>query len=79
MQVGHELFGEIWNILSDKIPEKSKPEVANEYVNALLDYGINESTIESMMGICTHLDEAIEYVIDEEDDSEEYEEDEDWN
>ena len=45
-----------------------------------MDYGVKESTLESLMGIDPYLDNAIEYVIDDEEiesDDPDYDEDED--
>jgi hypothetical protein len=62
------LLSDIWSILSDKIVEKDKTATAQEYVNTLLDYDIPESTLESMMGVDTYLDTALEYVLEDEPD-----------
>jgi len=72
--MNQNLLADIWNVLSDHIPEKVKGDVAQEFVTTQLDYGIAESTLEGMLGIDTYLDTAIEYAIDEEPS-----EDDDWN
>ena len=69
------MLADIWNVLSDKIVEKDKADAAQEYINTLLDYDIPESTLESMIGIDTYLDTALEYVLDNESE----EEDDEWN
>lgn len=69
------MLADIWNVLSDKIAEKDKADAAQEYINTLLDYDIPESTLESMIGIDTYLDTALEYVLDNESE----EEDDEWN
>ena len=70
------MLADIWNVLSDKIAEKDKADTAQEYINTLLDFDVPESTLESMIGIDTYLDTALEYVLDNE--SEE-EEDDEWD
>jgi len=57
----------------------ARDERAFDFVNVLLDYGIKESVLSSMLGIDPHLDEAIEYSLDSEDEAEyeEYESNED--
>jgi len=67
------LIADIWNTMSEHIPEKQKEEIAMQYINILLDYGVSESVIEGLFGIDTYLDSAVEYVLD--DDSENTE---DW-
>ena len=61
-----ELLADIWNAFSDHLPEKDKNEIAQNYITILLDYGITESDLQSLSGIDTYLDTAIEYAIDEE-------------
>ena len=74
-----DLIADLWNVIIDHIPEKARKDVASDFVNTLLDYGIKDSTLESLMGIDPYLDDAIEYSIDGEDiaeDDPEYYEDE---
>ena len=70
------MIADIWSVLSEKIAEKDKQEAAQEYVNTLLDYDIPESTLEGMMGIDTYLDAALEYVLDDEQTTDE---EDNWN
>lgn len=70
-----DLIADIWHIVIEHIPEKSRKDVAADFVNTLLDYGIKESVLESLMGVDPYLDTAIEYAID----GEETEEDDDYN
>jgi hypothetical protein len=76
-----DLIADLWNIVSEHIPEKQKKDVAADFVNALLDHGIKESILDNLLGIDPFLDQAIEYATDGEDYSEEevdeYYEDED--
>jgi hypothetical protein len=74
-----DLIADLWNVVVEHLPEKSKKDVASDFINTLLDYGVKDTVIESLQGIDPYLDDAIEYAIDgeeiEEDD--EYYEDED--
>jgi hypothetical protein len=74
-----DMIADLWHVMSEHIPEKQKKDVAFDFVNVLLDYGIKESVLSSMLGIDPHLDEAIEYSLDSEDEAEyeEYESNED--
>ncbi len=59
-----DLIADLWNIMVEHIPEKSRSDVAYDYINTLMDYGIKESVLESLQGIDPYLDDAINYVID---------------
>ncbi len=74
-----DLIADLWNVIVEHLPEKSKNAVASDFVNTLLDYGIKDSTIESLLGVDPYLDQAIEYAIDGEeieDSEDDYYEDE---
>ena len=72
-----DLIADIWTIMVEHIDEKKKQDVAANYINTLLDYGESESVIQGLFGIDTYLDEAVEYVLDDEEDTVDYDEDED--
>jgi len=69
-----DLISDIWTLVVEHIPEKYRSDVASDFVNTLMYYGIKESILESLQGVDPYLDEAIEYVID----GEEIEEEEDY-
>jgi len=73
--MNQDLLADLWNLMSEHIPEKEKESVAQEYINLLLDYGVSESTVEGLFGIDTYLDGAVEYALDEQDDDDSDE----WN
>jgi hypothetical protein len=66
-----DLIADLWHVVIGHIPEKQRPDVARDFVNTLLDYGIKESVLASLQGVDPFLDDAITYAID----SEEIEED----
>jgi hypothetical protein len=70
-----EMIADIWTLMVEHIPEKSRSGVAADFVNTLLDYGIKDSVLESLQGIDPYLDDAITYAID----GEEIEEDVDYD
>ena len=72
-----EMIADIWTLMVEHIPEKSRSGVAADFVNTLLDFGIKESILQGLMGIDGYLDEAIEYVIDGEEIEDEQYHDED--
>ena len=59
-----EMIADLWTLVIEHIPEKSRSDFAADFVNTLLDYGIKESTLQGLMGVDGYLDEAIEYSID---------------
>jgi hypothetical protein len=75
-----DLIADLWNVVVEHLPEKTKKDVASDFINTLLDYGVKDTVIESLQGIDPYLDNAIEYAIDGEEISSEeddYYEDED--
>jgi hypothetical protein len=74
-----DLIADLWTVIIEHIPEKHRKDVAADYVNTLLDYGVKDSVLESLQGVDPYLDQAIEYAIDgeeiEEDEEEDYNED----
>ena len=71
-----DLIADLWNVVIGHIPEKQRADVAADFVNTLLDYGIKDSVLESLQGVDPYLDDAIDYAIDGEEIEEEYEDDE---
>ena len=59
-----DLIADLWTVIVEHIPEKHRADVASDFINTLLDYGIKETVLESLMGVDPYLDTAIEYVID---------------
>ena len=55
-----DLIADIWHIVIEHIPEKSRKDVAADFVNTLLDYGIKESVLESLMGVDPYLDQVLD-------------------
>ena len=70
-----DLIADLWSVVVEHIPEKQRANVATDFVNTLMDYGIKESTLDHLLGVDPYLDDAIEYAID----GEEIEEEEDYD
>jgi hypothetical protein len=74
-----DLIADLWTVVIEHIPEKHRKDVAADFVNTLLDYGVKDSVLESLQGVDPYLDQAIDYAIDGEeidDEEPEYYEDE---
>lgn len=69
-----DLIADLWSVVVEHIPEKQRKDVAGDFINTLLDHGIRDSVLESLMGIDPYLDSAIEYCIDR-DDIDDYDDD----
>lgn len=72
-----DVIADLWGVVVEHIPEKHRKDVASDFVNTLLDHGVKDSVLGSLMGIDPYLDTAIEYSIDSEE-IEEHDED-DYN
>jgi hypothetical protein len=77
-----DLIADLWTVVVEHIPEKQKKDVAADFVNTLIDHGVKDSILDSLLGVDPFLDTAIEYATDGDDYSEEeetydYNEDED--
>ena len=62
-----DLIADIWTLIVEHIPEKARSAVASDFVNAILDHGVKESVLTSLIGMDSYLDDAINYAIDGED------------
>jgi len=69
--MNEEQIGDLWQVAVEHLPEAKRDDVANDFINVLLDHGIKESILVALKGVDPHLDSAIEYAIDEEDGSDE--------
>lgn len=65
-----DLIADIWTVLVEQIPEKSRNGAANEYVNTLLDHDVSEALLRDLLGVDTYLDVAIHYATDLDDEDE---------
>lgn len=73
-----DMIADLWTAVAEHLPEKQKKDAAAEFINVLLDYNIKDSTLESLHGVDSYLDQAIDYAIDGEnikDDEEDYNDD----
>jgi hypothetical protein len=68
-----DLIADIWTLVVEHIPEKARADVAADFVNTLLDYGIKDTVLESLQGIDPYLDDAVNYAIDGEEIENDYE------
>jgi hypothetical protein len=68
-----DLIADLWTLVVEHIPEKHRKDVAADYINTLLDYGIKDSVLKGLIGVDSYLDDAINYAMDgDEIDEDEY-------
>lgn len=67
-----DLIADLWTLVVEHIPEKYRKDVAADFINTLLDYGIKDSVLDSLQGVDPYLDDAIQYAIDGEEIEEDY-------
>lgn len=60
-----DLIIEMWDVFKEYIPEKNRETAANHYVDFLVGKDVDVNVLEGLMGYDTHLDQAIEMVIEE--------------
>jgi hypothetical protein len=59
-----DLIADLWTLVVEHIPEKHRKDVAADYINTLLDYGIKDSVLKGLIGVDPYLDDAINYAMD---------------
>lgn len=74
-----DLIIEVWDVFREYVSDKNKEVAANHYVDFLLGKDIELSTLEGLMGYDTHLDNAIELVINEEKEEADPDEEDNWD
>jgi len=60
---------DIWSVFKEYIDKKSVEDVAERFVDTLVDYGVSDFTLRDCLGQDNTFDEAIEYYLDEDDNS----------
>jgi hypothetical protein len=65
----------VWDTFKDYVPEKNRETAANHFVDFLIGQDVSIEVLESVMGYDTHMDSAIEIVLEEYKDENEIDED----
>jgi len=74
-----DLIIEIWDTFKEYVPEKSRENAAAHFIDFLVGRDIEMSVIESLLGFDTHLDNAIEVILEETTDIDGEDNDGDWD
>jgi len=74
-----QLIFEIWDTFRDHIPEKGRGIAAEQFVDFLSNNDVDLETLEGLLGYDPHLDDAVQSVLDEnQEEEEEDSEYDDW-
>jgi hypothetical protein len=65
-----DLIIEVWDTFREYVSDKNKEVAANQYIDFLIGKDVELSVLEGLMGYDTHLDNAIQLVVDENKDDE---------
>jgi hypothetical protein len=74
-----DLIIEIWDTFKEYVPEKNRENAAAHFIDFLIGRDVEMSVIESLLGFDTHLDNAIEVILEETNDIDGGDEDGDWD
>jgi hypothetical protein len=61
-----DLIIELWDVFKEYIPDKNKEIAANHFVDFLLGKDVSQSVLEGLLSYDPHLDDAINLVIENE-------------
>jgi hypothetical protein len=74
-----DLIIEIWDTFKEYVPEKNRENAAAHFIDFLIGRDVEMSVIEGLLGFDTHLDHAIEVILEETNDIDGGDEDGDWD
>lgn len=77
--MNEEMIVDIWNGVKEYIDKKQIETAASRFVDVLIDNGVDDDTLNGLVGSCEFLDEAIEYYLEENEDELDDEDDDDWD
>lgn len=69
----------VWDTFKDYMPEKNRETAANHYVDFLIGQDVSIEVLESVMGYDTHLDSAIQLVVEEFKDEDQLDDEDDFD
>ena len=69
---------DVWNLFKEYVDKKQVELVAEKYVDLLADHGIDDQQMKELIGNDNHLDEAIGYYLDEDEQDTYDDEDNEW-
>jgi hypothetical protein len=70
-----DLIIEIWDVFKEYISDKNKETAANHFVDFLTGKDVDVDTLKSLVGYDAALDDAIELIVGEEEQDDDFDED----
>ncbi|MDA9938830.1 hypothetical protein N9C48_01850 [bacterium] len=70
---------DVWNLFKEYVDKKQVELVAEKFVDLLADHGIDDQQMKELLGNDNHLDEAISYYLDEDNEETYDDEDNEWS
>lgn len=74
-----DLIIEVWDTFREYVSDKNKEVAANQYIDFLIGKDVELSVLQSLMGYDSYLDNAIQLVVDENEDDEDEIDEEDYD
>lgn len=66
-------IGDVWLLFSDHIDKKHLDDVAERYIELLVDNGVHDRTLQHSTGVDPVLDQAIQYYLEDNNDEDQEE------
>ena len=70
-----DLIIEVWDVFKEYISDKNKETAANHFVDMLIGKDVEASTLKSLVGYDSYLDDAIQLALADEDEDDDFDED----
>lgn len=70
-----DLIIEVWDVFKEYISDKNKETAANHFVDMLIGKDVEASTLKSLVGYDSYLDDAIQLALSDEQEDEDFDED----
>jgi len=68
---------ETWSLFKEHTDKKHLETLSERYIDLLADYGVSDESLKDSLGTCDHLDSAINYYLDIDDEL--VADDDDWD
>lgn len=68
MELDNSVIIDLWELISDSVPNNKKEDLANRFVTLLAKEGVEKSDFDSVGGEDDHLDNAVAHYFSDEDD-----------